>query len=131
MASRPPPLSPHLQIYRPQVTSILSIVHRMTGVGLFAGLLVLAYWLSAAAYGPEAFARAQVLLGSIIGRLVLLGITVALFYHLCNGVRHLAWDVGWGYELPRLRASGAVVVVATLVLTVVVWVMAYAARGGA
>jgi succinate dehydrogenase / fumarate reductase cytochrome b subunit len=131
MTSHERPLSPHLGIYRPQITSILSILHRLTGVALGGGALLLTYWLAAAAYGAEAFDRAQALFGSAIGRLVLLGVTFALFYHLCNGIRHMAWDIGWGFDMQRLRASGWLVVVASAVLTLVVWFMAYAARGGA
>lgn len=119
------PLSPHLQVYRPQITSMLSILHRITGVVLAFAALLLAYWLASAAYGPEAFARAQDLLESWFGRLVLLGFTFSLFYHMCNGIRHLGWDMLWGFELPKLRATGVVVVIASLTLTVFSWLMAY------
>ncbi len=125
------PLSPHLQIYRPQITSVLSILHRLTGVALAVGGLLLTYWLVSAAYGPDAFARAQAFLASWFGRLILFGFTFSLFYHLCNGIRHLAWDIGWGFELPKLRASGIAVVVVSLGLTVVSWIAAYSVAGGA
>lgn len=131
MASRDRPLSPHLQVYRPQLTSVLSILHRITGVALAVGTLLLVYWLAAAATGPEAFATAQGLLGSIVGRLLLLGWTYALFYHLCNGIRHLYWDAGLGFELPTVYRSGWAVVVVSLILTVGSWGLGYAARGGA
>jgi len=131
MATGNRPLSPHLQIYRPQITSILSILHRLTGVALAAGAVLLTYWLTSAAYGADAFARAQAFNGSWLGRLILLGLTVSLFYHLGNGLRHLAWDCGWGLELPRLRATGVLVVVFAIVMTLVTWMLAYAARGGA
>jgi succinate dehydrogenase / fumarate reductase cytochrome b subunit len=114
-----------LQVYRPQITSVLSILHRFTGVALAFGALLLAYWLTSAAYGPEEFARAQRVLGSWFGRLVLLGMTFSLFYHLANGIRHLAWDAGWGYELPTLRTSGWVVVVVSVAITSLVWVAAF------
>jgi len=123
------PLSPHLQVYRPQVTSVLSIAHRMTGVVLAFAALLLTYWLASAAYGPESFARAQVLMESWIGRLVLFGFTFSLFYHLCNGVRHLGWDMGWGFDLVKLRLTGVVVIIASLGLTVLSWMMAYGAVG--
>ena len=126
MATRERPLSPHLLVYRPQITSILSILHRMTGVALAFGALVLAYWLSAAAYGPEAFARAQALLGSWFGLVLLLGWTFCLFYQLCNGIRHLLWDAGFGLDLPTLRASGWAVVMASVVLTAALWISALA-----
>lgn len=129
MASGKRPLSPHLQIYRPQITSVLSILHRITGVALAFGAVLLTYWLTSTAYGPEAFARAQALLGSWFGRLVLLGMTFSLFYHLANGIRHLAWDAGWGYELPRLRKTGILVIVAAVALTILTWIWAYAAGG--
>ena len=92
MPSGSRPLSPHLQVYRPQWTMVLSISHRITGVGLSLGTLLLVYWLAAAAAGPEAFETAQEVIGSWIGRLFLFGWTFALFYHLCNGIRHLVWD---------------------------------------
>ena len=125
------PLSPHLLIYRHQITSVLSITHRFAGVALSFGALVLTYWLTSAAYGPEAFARAQAALGSWFGRLVLFGLTFSLFFHLCNGVRHLAWDVGWGFEMNQLRATGWLVVAASLILTLASWFAAYAVAAGA
>src|SRR3546814_2392413 len=91
MATTERPLSPHLQIYRPQISSVLSILHRATGIALAVGTLLLVYWLTAAAAGPEAFSTAQALIGSFIGRLFLFGWSFALFYHLGNGIRHLAW----------------------------------------
>ncbi len=123
------PLSPHLQIYNPQITSVLSILHRMLGVALAVGAVLLVYWLSAAAYGPDAFARAQALLGSWFGRLVLFGLTFSLFYHLGNGIRHLFWDAGFGFELPVLRVSGIVVVVSAVGLTLLTWIAAYMRAG--
>jgi succinate dehydrogenase / fumarate reductase cytochrome b subunit len=125
------PLSPHLQIYRPQLTSVLSITHRGTGIALVAGTLVLVYWLLAAASGPEAYASAQALLGSWIGRLVLLGFSFSLFFHLCNGIRHLFWDAGLGFELKTAYASGTAVVVVSAAMTVIAWSLAYFLRGGA
>lgn len=129
MASGKRPLSPHLQIYRPQITSILSILHRLTGLALAFGAVLLTYWLTSSAYGPEAFARAQAVFGSWFGRLVLLGMTFSLFYHLANGIRHLAWDAGWGFELPTLRKTGILVVAVAVVLTALTWIWAYAAGG--
>lgn len=121
MTSRTRPLSPHLQIYRLPLLAIMSITHRATGVALSIGALLLAYWLGSAAYGPDAFAHASGIIGSPIGYLALFGWTVALFYHLCNGIRHLLWDSGWGFELPQAYKSGYVVMAATAVLTVVTW----------
>ena len=119
------PLSPHLQIYRWQWTMALSILHRATGVALAGGTLLLVWWIVAAAAGPGHFATAQSFIGSIIGRLLLFGWTVALFYHLCNGIRHLMWDAGKGLELGPARASGMLVLVGTAVLTVAAWVIGY------
>jgi succinate dehydrogenase / fumarate reductase cytochrome b subunit len=117
----PRPLSPHLQIYRPQLTSVLSITHRATGVALAVGTLLLVWWLMAAATGPEQFAIVQAVLGSWIGRLLLLGWTWALFYHLANGIRHLFWDGGLGFELKTVYRTGWTVVLASVVLTLVTW----------
>ena len=124
------PLSPHLQIYRPQLTSVLSITHRASGIALLVGTLVLVYWLLAAASGAEAYASAQQLLGSWFGRIVLLGFSFALFFHLCNGIRHLFWDVGLGFELKTAYASGKAVVGASIAMTLLAWALAYAMRGG-
>ena len=123
------PLSPHLQVYRPQLTSILSILHRITGVVIWAGALMMTYWIASATYGPEAFARAQWFLGSWFGCLVLLGLTGATFYHLANGIRHLAWDIGWGYEMDKLNISGWAVLIFTGVMTVLTFLAGYWVAG--
>ena len=125
------PVSPHLQIYRLQLTSVLSITHRATGVVLSVGTLALVYWLTALAAGAEPFGEAQALGGAWYGRVVLLGFSFSLFYHLCNGIRHLFWDVGLGFEIKTLYTSGWAVVIASVALTLVAWVAGYAARGGA
>ena len=129
MASHPRPLSPHLQIYRPQLTSVLSILHRGTGVALAVGLLLLVWWLVAAAVGPDAFATVQWFVGSWLGRLVLFGWTFALLYHLLNGIRHLCWDAGWGFELRTVNATGWAVVAGSIVLTLLAWVLGYGVLG--
>jgi len=129
MTTRNRPLSPHLQVYKPQITSILSITHRITGVALCGGAVLLTYWLMSATYGPEAFAHAQAILGSWFGRLVLFGVVFSLWYHLANGIRHLAWDAGWGFELETLRASGIAVVAFSVILTVATFCLAYAVGG--
>ena len=121
MRSADRPLSPHLQIYRWQLTSILSILHRAAGVALSAGTILLVWWLIAAAAGPEAYEGVQDFLGSWIGLLLLFGWTLSLFYHLCNGIRHLAWDTGWRFELQTAHVTGYAVLAATVVLTVVAW----------
>ena len=125
------PLSPHLQVYRPQWTSVLSISHRATGVALAFGTLLLVYWLVAAASGPEAFALAQELIGSIVGQLLLFGWTFALFYHFCNGIRHLFWDAGYGFELRNAYRSGLAVLAGGAVLTLLFWALGYSLWGAA
>lgn len=125
MASMNRPLSPHLQVYRPQMTSVLSILHRVTGVVLTIGTVLLTWWLVSAAYGPDAFAVCQAFLGSWFGQLLLWGFTFSLFYHLSNGIRHLLWDFGWGFELPQVRASGIVMLASAVVLTVITLIAAY------
>jgi succinate dehydrogenase / fumarate reductase cytochrome b subunit len=125
MSSAKRPLSPHLQVYRPQLTSVLSITHRMCGVALGVGTLLLVYWLAAAAAGPEAFESAQSFVGSFLGRILLFGWTIGLFFHLCNGIRHLFWDIGLGFELDDVYRSGWTVVVAAAVLSLVTWVVGY------
>lgn len=117
------PLSPHLQVYRPQITSILSILHRATGIALSVGTLLLVWWLVAAASGDAAYAAVSGFLRSPVGLLVLLGWTASLWYHFCNGLRHLAWDAGWGFELPQVHRTGYAVVIAACVLTILTWVV--------
>jgi succinate dehydrogenase / fumarate reductase cytochrome b subunit len=124
------PLSPHLQVYRPQLTSMLSILHRITGVALSVGTILLVYWLIAVASGPSAFATAGAIFGSWIGRLLMLGWTFALFFHLANGIRHLFWDTGRGLDIPTVYASGWTVVIAAAVLTIVTFIAGFAALAG-
>lgn len=119
-ASRP--LSPHLQIYRWQITSVLSILHRLTGLALSVGTPLLVWWLVALASGPDAFATAQAFVGSWLGRLLLLGWSFSLFFHLANGIRHLFWDAGYGFEIKTTTASGWAVVVTSVALTVIAWI---------
>ena len=99
------PLSPHLQIYRPMLTMMMSIVHRITGFGLYFGMLLLAWWLIAAASGPNAYAKFEWFMGTFIGRLILFGYTWALIHHMLGGIRHLIWDTGRG--LGRSNANGS------------------------
>lgn len=131
MPSPDRPLSPHLQVYRPQITSVMSILHRATGIALAAGTLLLVWWLVAAATGPDSFAAAQACIGSVIGRILLFGWSWSLFYHLCNGIRHLAWDAGWGFELKTVYATGYVTLAASALLTLLAWIIGYAMMGGA
>jgi succinate dehydrogenase / fumarate reductase cytochrome b subunit len=123
--ARQRPLSPHLGIYRWQWTMSLSILHRVTGCALAVGTLLLIYWLWAAASGPETYFRANAFIGGWFGRLLLFGWTVALFYHLFNGIRHLLWDAGKGFELRTAWLSGMFVVGATAAATILAWIAAY------
>ena len=118
------PLSPHLQVYRPQLTSILSISHRLTGIVLGIGALFLVCQLVAAASGPDAFERIQGFAGSWLGLVLLFGWSASFFYHLANGIRHLLWDIGWGFELSTANKSAYAVLTATAALTVVTWAIA-------
>ena len=124
MATDRRPLSPHLQVYKPQLTSVLSITHRATGIALSVGLLLLVYWLAAIASGPEAYRNVQHLFLNPFAALLLFGWTWALFYHLCNGIRHLFWDAGYGFDIPTVYKSGKAVVIASLLLTFLVWLIA-------
>lgn len=130
MAQVERPLSPHLQIYKPQISSLLSFLHRATGFALGVGSLLLAWWLVSAAYGPDVFAVAQGFIASWLGRLILLGFTFAFFYHLCNGIRHLFWDIGKGFEIKTADMTGWLVLVSSSALTLLAWIAGYAMRGG-
>jgi succinate dehydrogenase / fumarate reductase cytochrome b subunit len=122
MRSADRPLSPHLQIYRWQLTSVLSILHRAAGVALTAGAVLLVWWLVAAASGPDAYETVTDFLGSWLGLLLLFGWSLSLFYHLCNGIRHLVWDAGHGLDLKSTYVGGWLVVAATGVFTLIAWI---------
>ena len=124
------PISPHLQVYKPQLTSVLSILHRITGVALAVGTILLVYWLIAAASGPEAFASAEAFFGSWLGRILLFGWTFTLYFHLSNGIRHLFWDAGFGFELKTVYASGWTAVALAVALTLVSFIAGFVLAGG-
>ena len=115
------PMSPHLQVYKPQLTSVLSIIHRMTGVGLAVGTLFISVWLVAAAWSPAAFDWVQGFYGSWFGYLIVFGFSVCLFYHMCNGVRHLLWDLGYFFEIEDVYRTGWTMLAAAAVLTFAAW----------
>jgi succinate dehydrogenase / fumarate reductase cytochrome b subunit len=121
MASVKGPLSPHLSVYKWQITMLLSITHRATGVFLSLGLLLLAYWLLTVASGPEAYDQAALHLNAWYGQIILVLFTFSLYFHLCNGIRHLFWDAGLGFEIKTFYASGYATVVAAVLLTIVSW----------
>lgn len=124
------PLSPHLQIYRPMLTMTMSIVHRITGTALYFGMLLLAWWLIAAASGPNAYANFEWFMGSLIGRVVLFGYTWSLLHHLLGGIRHLIWDTLHGLEPEAREMLTVATLVGSISLTLVVWVVGYLAMGG-
>jgi succinate dehydrogenase / fumarate reductase cytochrome b subunit len=122
------PLSPHLSIYRPMLTMMMSIVHRITGGALYFGTLLLAGWLVALASGPDYFAWASWFMGSILGKLILFGFTWALFQHLMGGIRHFIWDTGWGMTHPQREYLAQASVAGGLGLTILVWLIYFLAR---
>jgi succinate dehydrogenase / fumarate reductase, cytochrome b subunit len=132
MAVRKRPLSPHLQIYKmPLTAGLMSITHRITGVALAAGTLVLTCWLLSIGLGEETYQEAQAILGSVLGLMVLFAWTLALFYHLFNGIRHLFWDAARGIDLKSAHLSGLLVLASASIVSVLVWIAAWIARGGA
>ena len=123
MPARPRPLSPHLEIYRWQIGNTLSILHRVTGTVLAFGLLALAFWLVSLAGGEDSYRSAYRAFASPPGLLFLAGCSLAFFYHLFNGLRHLFWDVGWGFERPQRRASGWFAVIGAVASTAALWAL--------
>ena len=119
------PLSPHLQVYRWQITMTMSILHRVSGVVLTVGAVGLAWWLLALAAGGDQYAHAAALIASPVGLVLLFGFSLSLVYHLLNGLRHLMWDMGWGYDIPEIYRSGWAVAVLTVVFTVAIWFAAF------
>lgn len=115
------PLSPHLQIYKPQLTSVLSILHRATGAALAAGAVLVAVWLFAVLAGDAAFARVQDFRQSLIGQIMLFGWLFSFIYHFLNGLRHLKWDAGFGLDIKSVYQSGWVVVIGAVIVTLVIW----------
>jgi len=129
MANRERPLSPHLQVYAWQITMTMSIIHRATGIALAVGAFGLAWWLLAIALGGDSYAHFSACLASPFGKFVLFGFTASLVYHLFNGIRHLLWDAGRGFDIPAVYRSGYTVWVLTAIVTVAIWFFAW--RGGA
>ena len=119
--ARTRPLSPHLQVYRPQLTSMMSIAHRASGIALTTGTILLAAWLVALALGAESYAMPAGLLAHPLGQFVLFGYSAALIYHALNGVRHLTWDLGFGLTIPEVYRSGHIVLFLTFLLTACLW----------
>lgn len=126
MASVERPISPHLQIYKPQISSTLSILHRATGIALGVGMLLLTWWLVGAASGAEPFAVVNGFIRSWLGRLIMFGFTFAFFYHLLNGIRHLGWDLLMGLDVPTMTKTGWAVVYGSIGLTILCWIAVFA-----
>ena len=124
------PLSPHLGIYRPQINMVMSIVHRLTGVALYLGTLLLAAWLIAAVMGEQAFAAVNAIFGHPLGKLVLLGYSWALIHHMLGGMRHLLWDTGRGLEPRTADALSWLTIIGSLALTAGLWAVGISLRGG-
>lgn len=124
---KPRPLSPHLSIYKPTITMTMSIVHRITGIGLYAGTVLLAIWLIAAASGAQAFATVQGFIASPLGRIILLGYTWAIIHHALGGIRHFIWDTGAGLGPERMMLA-RLTLIGSLVITVGLWLFGYAVR---
>lgn len=123
MSNTERPLSPHLSIYRWPITMTLSILHRVTGVAMSVGLVVLCAWLMSAAAGAADYERVASLLSTVIGRLMLVGFSFAFFFHLANGVRHLFWDVGYGFEKYQANASAWFVLLLASGMTAAFWTL--------
>jgi succinate dehydrogenase / fumarate reductase cytochrome b subunit len=123
-SQRTRPRSPNIQIYRPQLTSVLSITNRISGVLLSVSAIALVVWLMAAAAGPKAYATLAALIGSWIGQILLFGCTLSFFLHLCGSVRHLIWDAVYGFELRTIYTSGWVMLATTVLLTAITWIAA-------
>ena len=131
---RPRPVSPNIQlgggIWRWHITMAASIFHRASGMALYLGALLAMAWALSLAAGPDAYGAFSELAGGLIGRIVLIGLTLAVFYHLSNGVRHLVWDAGYGFDLATTYRTGQLVIVATVALTIIAWIGAFFVRGG-
>ncbi len=122
------PLSPHLQIYKPILTMVMSILHRITGAALYFGTLLLAWWLVAAAAGPDYFNFVNEIFGSIIGRLILFGFTWALVHHMLGGLRHFIWDMGAGFGREAREWLARATIIGSVTLTILLWVIGYMVR---
>jgi succinate dehydrogenase / fumarate reductase cytochrome b subunit len=129
-AAKNRPLSPHISIYRPTLTMMMSIVHRITGGALYLGTLLLVWWLSAAAAGPNAYAAVQWVMETLVGRLILFGYTWALIHHMLGGIRHLIWDVGYGLGPSEREWLTVATLVGSVGLTIILWIVGFLAMGG-
>jgi succinate dehydrogenase / fumarate reductase, cytochrome b subunit len=124
------PLSPHLQIYRPTLTMTMSIVHRITGIGLYLGTLLIAWWLLAAASGPTAYSNVEGFIGSGFGKFILFGYTWAIIHHMLGGIRHLIWDTGHGFGPQEREWLALANLVGSIGLTIILWAVGLLVVGG-
>jgi succinate dehydrogenase / fumarate reductase cytochrome b subunit len=124
------PLSPHLQIYRPMLTMMMSIAHRISGVGNAVGFLLLALWLVAISLGPEAYAQVSEFFASVVGRLLLFLFSWSLIHHMLGGIRHLIWDTGVGLGKVSIEVFAWATILGSIALTVLVWMCGYWLKGG-
>ena len=124
------PLSPHLQIYKPLLTMVMSIVHRITGAALFFGTLLLVWWLIAAASGPNAYASVQWFMETWFGRLILFGFTWALLHHMLGGIRHFFWDLGYGFGAAEREWLTVAALAGSIGFTILLWIIGYLVMGG-
>jgi succinate dehydrogenase cytochrome b subunit len=124
------PLSPHLQIYRPMLTMMMSIAHRISGASLAIGFILLAWWLIAVSIGPEAFAAVNAFFASLFGRFLLFLFSWALIHHMLGGIRHLIWDTGRGLDLVSIEVFAWATIVGSTVLTIALWLVGYWLKGG-
>ena len=118
------PLSPHLQIYRWQISSLLSIVHRITGILNLLGLIFISAWIFSAGLGENLYECFSFLLKSFFGKFILIGFTWSMSFHILSGIRHLVWDLGYGFEIKTANISGIIVIICSLVLTIIFWLFA-------
>lgn len=119
------PLSPHLQVFRPIITMVMSIFHRITGAGLYFGMALFAWWLVAAASGKGSFNLVNGLFGSILGQIILFGFTWALIHHMLGGLRHFVWDLGHGFDLKTANTMAWATVIGSVSLTILLWIIGY------
>ena len=118
------PLSPHLQIYRWQISSLLSIVHRISGVINLLALILIFFWLMLLSFGESNYELFLLIINSFFGKFILIGFTWSMSFHLLSGARHLVWDLGYGYEIKTANISGTIVIIASLILTIIFWLLA-------
>ena len=117
------PLSPHLQIYRWHISSLISITHRISGVINLLALILIFYWLIVLSFGESNYESFLLIVNSFFGKFILVGFTWSMIFHLLSGIRHLAWDLGYGYEIKTANISGIIVIIFSLVLTIIFWLL--------